>query len=187
MIEWVRQADNGNRPEPSAGATAVSVDGKLWVFGGNMSVDPDDQHLSHDLHVFDLETGFWTRCRTSPTQPCARAGHCMVAHGSSMYVLCGWTVNEDNRVLYLSDAFVHSSTTLLWSPIRASGTPPVARAYAAACAHRGKIFLFGGVNGSVASSFRNDLMVLSIETLSWMEMLPVGAAPNGRLATNSKP
>jgi len=99
MIEWVRQADNGNRPEPSAGAAGVAVDGKLWVFGGNTSADPDDPHLSHDLHVFDLETGFWTRCRTSATQPCARAGHCTVAHGSSMYVLCGWTVKPTPSTL----------------------------------------------------------------------------------------
>jgi len=106
----------------------------------------------------------------------------MVGYGTSSYVLAGWTLARQNRLLYLSDVYVHSSQSMLWSFVRTSGTQPVARAYAAACAHRGRIFMFGGTNGPVASSFRNDLMVLDLETLKWAELRPAvpGVSPNGR-------
>jgi N-acetylneuraminic acid mutarotase len=78
----------------------------------------------------------------------------MVGYGTSSYVLAGWTLTRHNRLLYLSDVYVHSSQSMLWSFVRTSGTQPVARAYATACAHRGRIFMFGGTNGPV--SFRND-------------------------------
>ena len=80
--------------------------------------------LSHDMHILDIETGFWTQQRTSPMQPCARAGHNMIVAGSSIYILCGWTWHSDDA-LYLGDAFVYSTKDDLWTPIHATGTPPI--------------------------------------------------------------
>jgi hypothetical protein len=123
------------------------------VWQGNRNPVGSVPRLSHDLHVLDLDTGFWEQQRTHPLQPCGRAGHNMVIAGSSIYVLCGWTWHNDDT-MYLGDTFVYSTKDRLWSPIHATGTPPVGRAHAGAAYFREQIFLFGGCNGTVAASYR---------------------------------
>ena len=151
----------------------------LCVGQGNRNPGGSVPRLSHDLHVLDLDTGFWEQQRTSPMQPCARAGHNMVVSGSSLYIMCGWTWQDDDT-LYLGDTFVYSTKDDLWSPIHAAGTPPVGRAHAAASYFREQIFLFGGCNGTTAASYRRDMMVLNLRTLNWTEMQPNSAPPSGR-------
>jgi hypothetical protein len=60
-----------------------------------------------------------------------------------------------------------------------TGPTPVGRVHAAACFFRGNIYLFGGCNGAVASSFRNDLMILDLESLNWMICVPTTPLPAG--------
>ena len=68
----------------------------------------------------------------------------------------------------------------MWSPVHATGTPPVGRAHASAAYFREQIFVFGGCNGTVASNYRRDLVVLNLRTLNWTEVLPASPAPMGR-------
>ena len=103
----------------------------------------------------------------------------MVVAGSSIYILCGWTWHNDDT-LYLGDTFVYSTKDDMWTPIHATGTPPIGRAHACASYFREQIFLFGGCNGTIAANFRRDLMVLNLRTLNWTEMQPETPAPAGR-------
>lgn len=61
-----------------------------------------------------------------------------------------------------------------------AAAPQVGRAYASACYLRGSIYLFGGCNGTVASSYRSDLAVLSLEHLTWTKCVANSPEPAGR-------
>ena len=74
----------------------------------------------------------------------------------------------------------------MWSPVHATGTPPVGRAHASAAYFREQIFVFGGCNGTVASNYRRDLVVLNLRTLNWTEVLPASPAPMGRSRESAK-
>jgi hypothetical protein len=103
----------------------------------------------------------------------------MVAAGTSLYILCGWR-GQHNAPVYLSDVFVYETVSSLWSPVRTAGIPPVARAYAGAACHRGQLYMFGGCNGTLASNYRNDLMLLDLSTFCWTICVPSTSPPLGR-------
>jgi N-acetylneuraminic acid mutarotase len=167
---------------PLPPATFQRPQDTLYVFGGCYEADEGSGNAviySSDLHAYDAETGFWTRKLPSPLQPCARAGHCMIGTGSSFYVICGRTTIED-KTTFLGDVFVFDTLDKIWSPVRTAGPNPVGRAHASACYLRGSIYLFGGCNGTVASSYRNDIMILSLENLTWTKCVPDSPLPAGR-------
>lgn len=100
MLTWTKVAENGAVPLPLTSTSAAFVQDKIYIFGGDRRTESSPTDLSHDLYMFDKRSGFWTLCKESQVQPCARAGHCVVAAGSSLYVLCGWTYKR-GAVLYL--------------------------------------------------------------------------------------
>jgi N-acetylneuraminic acid mutarotase len=56
MLNWALQAPFGAFPAPTYDHCAVGLDGKIYVFGGNRNPEGSVPRLSHDMHVFDLET-----------------------------------------------------------------------------------------------------------------------------------
>eukprot|EP00282_Hemiselmis_andersenii_P035885 CAMPEP_0169427938 /NCGR_PEP_ID=MMETSP1042-20121227/1054_1 /TAXON_ID=464988 /ORGANISM="Hemiselmis andersenii, Strain CCMP1180" /LENGTH=1434 /DNA_ID=CAMNT_0009538063 /DNA_START=72 /DNA_END=4372 /DNA_ORIENTATION=+ len=172
MPDWVRLPENGSAPVGVSGSAAVTIQETLYVFGGSYEAeDGSGLVFSSDLHAYDTETGFWTKKMPSKLQACARSGHCMVAVGSSLYIICGRTLMDEDTV-FLGDVFVYDTIDQIWSPVRTAGPNPVGRAHATACYLRGSIYLFGGCNGTVASSYRNDLMILNLESLTWTKCEP---------------
>ena len=131
------------------------------------------------MYVFNESTGFWTCLAASDLQPCARAGHSMVAVGNIVYVLCGWR-GKSSSPIYLNDIFAYDTVSSLWSPVRTAGISPVARAFAGVACHRGQLYLFGGCNGTLAHNFRNDLMLLDLTTFCWTICVPANSPPLGR-------
>mmetsp|Transcript_17781 Transcript_17781/g.40242 ORF Transcript_17781/g.40242 Transcript_17781/m.40242 type:complete len:1378 (-) Transcript_17781:1476-5609(-) len=167
---------HGACPPPLYSSAAVAVGTGIFVFGGSLTLSEDDRTLCQDTYRYDVDDGFWSKFSLSIDQPCARAGHCMVTDGSCFYVMCGWKWGKKD-VIYLGDCFRCSISDMQWTAVKASGNPPVPRAHAAAAYSRRKVLLFGGSNGTLAANYRNDVVILDLDTSTWTTLQTVNAPP----------
>lgn len=139
---------------PAARTThsAVVIDGKMYVFGGGKDYNPFD-----DFHVYDPATGgSWTNISvpSSGTMPGARFHHSAVTIDGKMYVFGG-----ENNAFALNDLHVYDPAEGgRWTDISVPtfGSPPTARYGHTAVAIDGKMYVFGGSDGSDG---KNDLYV----------------------------
>ena len=80
MLEWVLLPPTGCTPPGVTGSSAVAIRDTVYVFGGSYEAeDGSGLVFSSDLHEYNINSGIWRKRNPSPLQPCARAGHCMVA------------------------------------------------------------------------------------------------------------
>jgi hypothetical protein len=170
---------------------AVTADGGGVLFGGVCDAGGRREFLA-DTHLLDpaaaAGAGHWTPVDTDPaSRPAGRAGHSMLAAdvGGRGLVLALFGYRLDaGRAVFLDDAWAFDPAAGSWAPLPVTGTRPGGRAYAAACTHRGRLFVFGGCDGPAGSagSFRNDMHCLDLASLRWSPvLLPPGVpAPSGR-------
>ena len=80
MLEWIQLPGDGCPPAGVTESSAVAIKDTVYVFGGSYeAADGSGVVFSSDLHAYNIDTGFWTKRKSAPLQPCARAGHSMVA------------------------------------------------------------------------------------------------------------
>jgi len=101
---------------------AVELDEVIYVFGGVT----DGNTLSSTLYAFDPWSNVWNVIpppRGQGLAPCARSGHCMVATGTSQFLLFGgWGPNH----VPLQDCWIFHTDTKYWEPFTggSSGVRP---------------------------------------------------------------
>lgn len=144
-------------PTPRYLATAVVVDGKIYVMGGRQlvaSMSPVDAN-----ECYDPATNTWT---TKAAMPNAIRGHAAVAANGKIYVLGG------NTGAYTDAVKIYDPATNSW----ANGpTMPVKAAYGGAVysPSTNSIYWVGGVKSSTASAsnFIGKIYQLSLSTNQW--------------------
>ena len=120
-------------PTAVANVSAVAVNGVLYVPGG---LD-DDERVLDTMAVYDMAQNIW---RQGPLLPTPLCGYAIAPHGEGFYVLGGW------------DGDAYSSAVLHFDVIAGqwewSGSLSVSRAFLAAAAHDGLIYVAGGHDGN---------------------------------------
>lgn len=130
----------------------VSVDRRLYVFGGCGG----EGRLS-DLHAFDTETSTWEELPSSPAI-CGRGGACFFAIGKMLYVVAGFSGQENG------DMHSYSIETREWKQVDVPYLRP-----RSVCGHTvvdNKIVIIGGEvdpsdkGHAGAGQFAGDIVVI---------------------------
>jgi len=186
-FEWVQPEFKGNPPGPCNMHTADLVTEDLvLVFRGG-----DGRAYLNDLHALDLANRSWHSFPTTGELPPPRANHssCVVggtvggggaalagtpgagainssfASDSHLFVFGGWDGTKRLNDLYVLN--VHSR---VWSYVRTSGQPPMARAGMSLSNVSGLLYLFGG-SGHTTKCF-NDCHIFDPRISTWLEAAP---------------
>ncbi len=121
--QWSALAPGGNSPSPRGASSAIydPLRDRMVVFGGN-----DGTALRNDVFALSLSgSPEWTELAVAGTPPAARVS-CVAIHDPvrDRAVFFGgapmWPASD------LNDTWELSLSTLTWSPILATGTPPAA-------------------------------------------------------------
>jgi len=158
---WTRLAD---KPLPVANASAVSIDGLIYVPGGL-----DEQNrVRGTLEIYNSQDDTWMQGEPLPAAVCAYA---VASHGRGFYVMGGWDGAEYSSRVWFYDADEDS-----WM---AASALPSARGFAAASSTGDAVYITGGYDGDVEY---DDCLRLDPERAATWEPLPtmsVGRAGHG--------
>ncbi|HOW51115.1 MAG TPA: kelch repeat-containing protein [bacterium] len=145
--------------------------GKVVLFGGITS-----SATTNDTWEWDGATGAWTDRTTVATKPPERAGHCMAYDAvRGKVVLFG---GSRGHTLY-QDIWEWDDATGTWIDRTPTGNKPATRHHHAMVFDpvRGKIVLFGGLNGS---DRYQDLWEWDGATGAWTDRTPADSNPAAR-------
>ena len=108
-MTWTRPTVYGTPPSPRAGHTACTVFGaELLVFGGGYL-----NKVFNDLHLFNSDSGVWSRPSDTGTVPIPRAGHTSTVIGSRIYTFAGGDAEDVFNDLHLLDTSFFRMTELI--------------------------------------------------------------------------
>lgn len=155
--KWDRLQTSGTAPCPRWGLTASLVRGKIYVFGGQMSLRaPPSERTADDLaslsfmYALDVQTLTWEIVRTFGTGPCPRAGHTCNVFGDRYLVIFG---GGDGMQMF-NDLFLFDCVCGEWIPLvlpSAAAPSLVTPRWAhVALPFDGQLLVYGGANGPVA-------------------------------------
>jgi N-acetylneuraminic acid mutarotase len=146
-------------PEPIANASAVAINGRIYVIGGVPEFAPE----TRSVYEFDPTTQLWT---SKADLPFARSAAAAAAHGGQIYVAGG------------RDGGMQSSTLLLYDPVTNlwnAGSPMShAREGAGADVINGRILVYGGytTTDSQDNGYRRLLESYDPVMDQWTELAP---------------
>jgi N-acetylneuraminic acid mutarotase len=160
----------GTAPTPRYYHTAVTIDRKLYVFGGS-----SQGSVRNDLYAWDKDTGCWTNLSTplAGSVPTVRYAHTATVIDGKMYIFGGHTGSGLLNDLHVYDPVARSWTNLSWPLF---GSAPGARYHHATFAAYGKVWIYGGNNNGNFS----DLHFYDPTTRAWTQLTATGAAQTGR-------
>ncbi|XP_068660021.1 acyl-CoA-binding domain-containing protein 4-like isoform X2 [Aristolochia californica] len=157
-MAWSSPEVKGNLPAPRDSHTAVTVENKLIVYGGDCG---DRYHGKVD--VLDMDTLTWSRLPVQGSFPGVRAGHAAVNIGSKVYIIGG--VGDKH---YYNDVWVLDVSACSWSQIGICGQSPQGRFSHSAVVADSDIAIYGGCGEDERPL--NELLILQLG----------GDHPNGR-------
>ena len=142
---WTSKA---SMPTTRTGGAAAVYNGEIYVFGGS-SAGPDPRPVTDVVEAYDPATNTW---RFVTNMPKVVVNPAIAVVGDKAYVIGGYFLDEDRM---LEDVIVYDFQTGTW--ITTGFTPlPTPRAFPYSHALPvvdGKIYLVGGVMGTLASSW----------------------------------
>ncbi|KAI0337683.1 galactose oxidase [Trametopsis cervina] len=180
---WSKAPVYGTLPSHGLRAHSVTlVDGIAWIFGGC-----DDKGCWKDVWCFNTETMQWSNPSTLGDIPPPCRAHTATLVDRRIVMFGG---GESSR--YYNDVYVLDTVTRTWShpefpeppedSVAPPTIPPRRRAHTAVL-YRGRIWIFGGGNGTQAL---NDLWTLevgnnaSVERMKWELIETKGKKPSTR-------
>ena len=130
------------------GLAMVEYQGKLFRVGGFTAKNKDDEDQSlwsqDSFASFDPATGTWTDL---PAMPTARSSHDAAIIDGKLYVVGGWNMQGPDKTTWQTTALVCDLTQpeLKWDEI---ATPPFQRRAVSVAAHKGNLYVIGGMTES---------------------------------------
>ncbi len=173
---WIQLAPTGGPPSARIGHTAVydAIGQRMIVFGGN-----DGFTALNDVWALSLSGApAWSLLTTTGTPPPAREYHSAVYDADNRrMVVFGGTVDFN----FVDDVWALDLSTLAWTELTPSGTPPSARQGHSAvydAAHQ-RMVVFGGDDGTYCFG---DIRALNLAGApAWGMIPPPSPAPAGRV------
>jgi N-acetylneuraminic acid mutarotase len=156
-------------PQPNNHGMAASVNGKIYLLGGQTTDDQNGATAVNTVYELDPAKGAWVEKAQMPT---ARSGGVAVAHGGRIYVAGG-------RVPRGSDFAVYDPAADRWEALP---DLPSQRNHIAGAAVNGRIHIVGGRLGNGLSPLKSTAHeVFDPQTRSWTTAAPM---PSGRSGIN---
>jgi len=173
---WTKKAD---MPTARSGHSASVVNGKIYVIGG----EPRAQASVSTVEEYDPAMDTWTRKADMPTK---RTFLCTCAVDGEIYAIGGVTAGVPGADRNPSTVEVYDPATDTWTRRADIPTP---RSMAATSAVDGKIYVIGGVMGSVGGSGMSTVEEYDPATDTWTRKanMPTGrkglstSVVNGRI------
>ncbi|KAJ1302192.1 hypothetical protein OPQ81_001018 [Rhizoctonia solani] len=136
----------------------------IWIFGGTDESDSRD-----DVYTLDTETFVWGKPKPTGDLPFpSRAHTTTVVQNRYIFVVGG---GQD--FVYYDTVHIFDTLTHKWMKPDIQGEKPMARRAHTACLYNGRLFIFGGGNGSVAL---NDVWAMDVtvpfDKLRWEQIRP---------------
>ena len=132
-------ASSFSQPSPRYGHQATSVQGQVYLFGG------DTEHFSEEekslVHVFQQQTEAWLTKKTSGELPPTRYSASCATSNNHLFFHGG---RDRKSHKYLSSLYKLDVDSLQWSQLPSGPT----RCGSGMVAYDGKIYVFGGYDGS---------------------------------------
>ncbi|ERN03111.1 rab9 effector protein with kelch motifs [Amborella trichopoda] len=133
-MRWISPEVKGDLPAPRDSHTAVAIDNRLIVYGG----DCGDHYLG-DVDVLDMDTMIWSRLVVQGYSPGVRAGHASVKIGSKVFIIAGVGDRQ-----YYKDVWVLDMNTCSWTQFDIRGQQPQGRFSHSAAVAESDIAIYGG-------------------------------------------
>ncbi|XP_077219331.1 uncharacterized protein LOC143853450 [Tasmannia lanceolata] len=149
-MKWTSPKVTGDLPAPRDSHTAVAVENKLIVYGG----DCGDRYHG-EVDVLDMDTLTWSRLAVHGSSPGVRAGHAAVNIGTQVYVIGG--VGDKQ---YYNDVWVLDLHTCSWTQLDICGQQPQGRFSHTAVATDSDIAIYGGCGEDERPL--NELLILQL-------------------------
>ncbi|KAI3717177.1 hypothetical protein L1987_68610 [Smallanthus sonchifolius] len=149
-MKWSSPEPKGDVPMPRDSHIAVSVDNKIFIYGG----DCGDRYRG-DVDVFNVDTLTWSRFLVQGPSPGARAGHAAVTVGTKIYMIGG--VGDKQ---YYNDVWVLDTITCSWMQLEVRGQQPQGRFSHTAIALDSDIAIYGGCGEDERPL--NELLILQL-------------------------
>ncbi|OCH88927.1 galactose oxidase [Obba rivulosa] len=173
LMYWSLAPVYGTLPNGVRAHSVTLVDNIAWVFGGC-----DERGCWRDVFCFNIETMQWTHPEMVGDIPPPCRAHTATLVDRRIIVFGG---GEGPK--YYNSLFILDTTTRRWLRLNfPEGTPlpPVRRAHTAVV-YRGRLFVFGGGDGSEAL---NDLWAIDVnvppERMRWEQLQTRGKVPKPR-------
>ncbi|XP_019186196.1 PREDICTED: acyl-CoA-binding domain-containing protein 5-like [Ipomoea nil] len=150
-MRWTSPEVRGSyMPAPRDSHSAVALENKLFVYGG----DCGDRYQG-EVDVLDIDTFTWSRLDVHGPLPGVRAGHASVNFGSKIYVIGG--VGDKQ---YYNDVWVLDVVSCTWTQIEVCGQKPQGRFSHTAIVSHSDIAIYGGCGEDERPL--NELLILQL-------------------------
>ncbi|KAL8248955.1 hypothetical protein R6Q59_005823 [Mikania micrantha] len=149
-MTWSSPEVKGDIPMPRDSHIAVSVDNKIFIYGG----DCGDRYRG-DVDVFNVDTSTWSRFVVHGPSPGVRAGHAAVTIGTKVYMIGG--VGDKQ---YYNDVWVLDTIACSWTQLEVRGQQPQGRFSHTAIVVNSDIAIFGGCGEDERPL--NELLILQL-------------------------
>uniref|UniRef100_A0AAQ6IJ09 Uncharacterized protein n=1 Tax=Anabas testudineus TaxID=64144 RepID=A0AAQ6IJ09_ANATE len=166
-VMWEEIPQSGEVPSAREGHTLCVVKGKLYLFGGVSS--PDTTECLPGVYSFDIVTLKWD-CLEIGGVALRTIRHSSVAIGDNIYVYGGLLGGSPT-----DDLMVFNTVSLIWTPVKTSGSLPPALCDQSFALIGDQVFMFGGYGEG--GDFCKDLYVLHTENLMWHKWDVKGESP----------
>jgi N-acetylneuraminic acid mutarotase len=154
-------------PQPNNHGMAASVNGKVYLIGGQTTDDQQGATAVDKVYELDPAVGTWVEKARMPT---ARSGGVAVAHGGKIYVAGG-------RVPRGNDFAVYDPAADQWEALP---DLPSQRNHIAGAAINGRIHIVGGRLGNGLSPVKSDAHeVFDPQTRTWTTAAPMLSGRSG--------
>ena len=175
VFEWGAIQTSGDRITGRYGHTAVVHENMLYFFGG----DGGSSKRLNTVLRFDTEYNLLAEIPTKGDRPGPRSGNSAVIWESSMYIFGG----RDGNSIF-DDIYELRITNRRWYKVEpTTDVRCPARYRHSSVVHNGKMFVFGGENGSQEGGHcYRDLYVFSFERRVWKLLKTTGDLPPARSA-----
>lgn len=120
---WSKPNVTGDLPEVRCGHKLVSIDNKLYMFGGGSGDNWSKKF--NQLYCFDPETDTWSLPEASGISVDSTTFASCFNLGKFLFVFGGGKYTHRGQVS--NDVFIYDTVTQHWSKQRLQGTPPVER------------------------------------------------------------
>ncbi|RKP28949.1 hypothetical protein METBISCDRAFT_1273, partial [Metschnikowia bicuspidata] len=170
----------GTTPPARVGHTSVLCGNAFIVYGGD-TVDSDAQGCPDDnFYMFNIDSGKYTSPLHIGNKPNGRYGHLAVvvlvgANSSRLYVFGGQLESEVYNDMYSFELNTFQQPHAHWKLVEPlHGRPPHVTNHSM-CAHRTKLYVFGGVYSYKKVS--RDLWCFDTLVRTWLQVRTTGDAP----------
>eukprot|EP01117_Protostelium_nocturnum_P011660 TRINITY_DN4242_c0_g1_i1.p1 TRINITY_DN4242_c0_g1~~TRINITY_DN4242_c0_g1_i1.p1 ORF type:complete len:467 (+),score=156.89 TRINITY_DN4242_c0_g1_i1:219-1619(+) len=168
-MTWTQLHPTGDIPEPRCGHKMISIDDKIYLFGGGNGDNWSNKF--NDLHVFDPEKNTWNKPATTGCFVDSTTFASLFTIGRFMFVFGGGKIT--NRGCVSNDVYTFDTVTRHWSKQTIFGKAPGERDDCTTNVVGDAVYLMHGYNSGPIDEFWSIKMNSSLYRTIYQKDPPV--------------